>query len=232
MDGPLSNTESGTASSEKREISELFNRYRSRLRLIVEGNHIGTDASGKVDLGNNGAGVFLGVSASSSRVGGTTPAARNVISGNNSGGVGVGDSGKFNQVQGNFIGTDIAGTQALGKRAAAGDILIGGVGRDKLFGHEDDDLLIAGTTSHDQNALALMIILAEWTSSRGYASRVMTIKGGSGPVLDDTDIFLKPGESVQDDGARDELFGSSGQDWFFASLVHDKLSRIRGEQVQ
>jgi hypothetical protein len=30
----------------------------------------------------------------------------------------------------------------------------------------------------------------------------------------------------------DELFDSSGQDWFFASLVQDKLSRTRGEQAQ
>jgi Ca2+-binding RTX toxin-like protein len=112
------------------------------------------------------------------------------------------------------------------------DILIGGTGRDKLFGQEDDDLLIAGTTSHDQDARALAAILAEWTSSHGYADRVLNIRAGNGSVLEDTDIFLQPGVSVQDDGARDELFGSSGQDWFFASLVQDKFSRTRGEQVQ
>jgi Ca2+-binding RTX toxin-like protein len=112
------------------------------------------------------------------------------------------------------------------------DLLIGGAGRDKLFGHEDDDLLIAGTTSHDQNARALAAILAEWNSSRDYAARTANIREGNGPVLAGTGIFLQQGLSVKDDGARDELFGSGGKDWFFASLVQDKLSRSRGEQVQ
>lgn len=35
MDGTPSSTESGTDSSESPELSELFNRYRSRLRLMV-----------------------------------------------------------------------------------------------------------------------------------------------------------------------------------------------------
>jgi len=35
MDGTLSSTESGTQSSERLELNELFNRYRSRLRLMV-----------------------------------------------------------------------------------------------------------------------------------------------------------------------------------------------------
>ena len=54
---------------------------------VIEGNFIGTDASGTLDLGNNIAGVELGWEVRDNRVGGTTPAARNLISGNNQGGI-------------------------------------------------------------------------------------------------------------------------------------------------
>src|SRR5262249_35026135 len=52
------------------------------------------------------------------------------------------------------------------------DLLIGGTGADDLVGNADGDLLIAGTTAHDDNQEALCAIMAEWTSSHSYASRV------------------------------------------------------------
>ena len=82
---------------------------------IVEGNYIGTDVTGTVALGN-GQGVTLGIGAvvdgaALITVGGTVPAARNVISAN---GLGVAVNGGLNRVLGNFIGTDASGTRALG----------------------------------------------------------------------------------------------------------------------
>ena len=81
----------------------------------VEGNFIGTNASGTQALGNGFAGVFI--LGASNTVGGTSPAARNVISGNKSHGVlisgGLG-SGTGNKVEGNFIGTTANGSGALG----------------------------------------------------------------------------------------------------------------------
>src|SRR5262245_54496371 len=47
----------------------------------VQGNFIGTDATGTLALGNSG-GVSISSNTSNNTVGGTTPAARNVISGN------------------------------------------------------------------------------------------------------------------------------------------------------
>jgi hypothetical protein len=77
----------------------------------VAGNFIGTNASGTGALGNSVDGVSL--QASSNTVGGTTPAARNIISANgrHGGGPTVAQS---NQVQTNFIGTDATGTHLLG----------------------------------------------------------------------------------------------------------------------
>jgi hypothetical protein len=83
----------------------------------VLGNYIGTDVTGTVAVAN-GAGVEL--VGSNNLVGGTTAEARNVISGNQSSGIAIQAYGSFteialsNQVQGNYIGTDVTGNRALG----------------------------------------------------------------------------------------------------------------------
>lgn len=80
---------------------------------LVQGNLIGTDNTGLRRLGNQLSGVRI--ESPRNVVGGSTTAARNIISGNsNNAGVyvfGVGASN--NVVQGNFVGTDITGTVAL-----------------------------------------------------------------------------------------------------------------------
>ena len=81
---------------------------------VIEGNFIGTDVTGSVDLGNGQDGVNVGFAASNNIIGGTAPSARNLISGN-SNGVGIfGFGATGNVVQGNLIGTDVTGTAALG----------------------------------------------------------------------------------------------------------------------
>ncbi len=75
----------------------------------IEGNFIGTDPSGTIARGND-SGVVL--NSPNPTVGGTSPAARNLISGNLSNGVGIGDRGST--VQGNLIGTMKDGTLPLG----------------------------------------------------------------------------------------------------------------------
>ena len=83
-------------------------------RNLVQGNYLGTNAAGTAALPNavEGVGVFGG--ATSNMVGGTTAAARNLISGNTGDGVGINGKGtSSNLVQGNRIGTNPAGTAAL-----------------------------------------------------------------------------------------------------------------------
>ena len=75
----------------------------------IQGNFIGTDASGMLDLGNNGFGVFLG--SGTNAVGGTVPAARNIIAGNGNNGIRITVGG--NVVRGNFVGVGATGTNAL-----------------------------------------------------------------------------------------------------------------------
>jgi hypothetical protein len=81
-------------------------------RNTVQGSYIGTDVTGTVDLGNAFHG--LNIASSNNMIGGTTSAARNVISGNNNTGIFMSAGTTGNLVQGNFIGTNAAGTGAIG----------------------------------------------------------------------------------------------------------------------
>src|SRR5207245_974037 len=63
--------------------------FQTKGSNLVEGCFIGTDPPGTLDLGNSQAGVFLNLSGTNT-VGGTAPAARNIISGNSGSGVRIG----------------------------------------------------------------------------------------------------------------------------------------------
>jgi hypothetical protein len=81
---------------------------------VVQGNYIGTDATGTKAVPNGFAGADIIQGASSNVLGGTTSPARNVISGNANYGVVIEDPGSSgNLVEGNWIGTDATGTNAL-----------------------------------------------------------------------------------------------------------------------
>ncbi len=78
---------------------------------LVQGNYIGTDITGTMAIANgNGIGTFSATGV----IGGTTPAARNIISGNSQSGVFTSFSSVI--VQGNYIGTDFTGTMAVGNQ--------------------------------------------------------------------------------------------------------------------
>jgi CSLREA domain-containing protein len=86
---------------------------------LIQGNYIGTDVTGLLDLGNSGAGISSGTDSSVITIGGTAPEARNVISGNNGTGLGWGDEGANNDIiQGNYIGVGSDGTTAVGNSSA------------------------------------------------------------------------------------------------------------------
>jgi len=81
---------------------------------VVQGNLIGTDASGTARLGNGWCGVEIG--SSNNIIGGSWNDERNVISGNYQDGIRLGNAGpgNGNVIKGNFIGTRNDGTNALG----------------------------------------------------------------------------------------------------------------------
>ncbi|GEM_PF-827133 len=79
---------------------------------VLQGNLIGTNISGAAKLGNSKAGVRL-LTGADNTIGGTTAAARNLISGNGQEGVRI-EYASDSVVAGNYIGTDLAGAASLG----------------------------------------------------------------------------------------------------------------------
>jgi hypothetical protein len=81
---------------------------------LIQGNLIGLQALGTAARGNGTAGISI--AAASTTVGGTTADKRNIVSGNNGTlvhGIHVAFGGDNTTIQGNYIGTNAAGTAAV-----------------------------------------------------------------------------------------------------------------------
>jgi hypothetical protein len=82
----------------------------------IIGNFIGLNAAGTASIANGDIGIELDESANNI-VGGTTASARNVISGNHGGGIFLtGAATQGSRIEGNYIGTNPAGTAAIPNR--------------------------------------------------------------------------------------------------------------------
>ena len=125
---------------------------------LVEGDFIGTNLAGATGLGNLVNGVALAGGASLNTIGGTTAAARNVVSDNGNDGVLITSAGTTgNLVEGNYIGTDPTGAIALGNKAngieftgAAGGNTIGGTAAgagNVISANLANGILVTGTTT-------------------------------------------------------------------------------------
>jgi hypothetical protein len=137
-----SNTVGGTTPVERNVISGnavngvLINGSSSN---VIQGNFIGIDTSGTLDLGNNGRGIHVNGTSSNNTIG---PA--NVISGNNNNGMTFNDLATMNNtIVGNFIGTNASGTAAIPNTGAGVQV----TGRANLN-------VIGGTTPADRNIIS------------------------------------------------------------------------------
>ena len=125
---------------------------------VVQGNYIGTDITGTLDLGNLQDGLSINLGATNNIIGGTDPGAGNVVSGNDRYGVYILDSGTTgNQAQGNYIGTDATGTLDVGNSSVgvlisldAANNTIGGTASgaaNTIAFNGDDGVYVWGTTT-------------------------------------------------------------------------------------
>ncbi|PYS23626.1 MAG: hypothetical protein DMF72_08740 [Acidobacteria bacterium] len=124
------NTLGGTAAGARNYIGSNHGAgiFLSHGTGTIQGNYIGTDASGTLDRGNLGDGIGTNV-VGGFTIGGSTAGAGNLISANHGNGISLSDPGFI--VQGNLIGTKADGTSALGNLqhgiAVANTETIGGV---------------------------------------------------------------------------------------------------------
>ena len=110
---------------------------------VVQGNFIGTNAAGTAAVRNDRDGVRIDEDSDTNTIGGMTAGARNVISGNGIDGIRIVDGSEQNIVQGNFIGTNAAGTAALPNFRNGVEI------------HQDcDNNTIGGTTVEARNVIS------------------------------------------------------------------------------
>ena len=91
---------------------------------LISGNFIGVGADGSSAAGNGGSGIKI-IAVPNNTIGGSTAAARNIISangqGNVFGGVEIDNAGASgNLIAGNYIGVDATGSVALGNSTAFG----------------------------------------------------------------------------------------------------------------
>lgn len=109
---------------------------------IVQGNLLGTDASGTAAVPNAFRGVSIFSSASANIIGGTVAGARNIISGNAQGGIYIAASSS-NKVQGNYIGLQINGTTALAN-TTSGIFILSGASQNLIGGDDAADGTVDG----------------------------------------------------------------------------------------
>ena len=166
VDNTAENTIGGTSALDRNVISGNGSRTnfptlaRDGIHLlgagahgnVVQGNYLGTDATGTKAVGSD---MVLGVlgnskfgieldGAASNQVGGTAPGAGNLVSGNTAG-IEIDNGGNHNVVQGNRVGTQKDGKSPLG------NILHGVVFG---VGQHNDHNLIGGTAPGEANIIA------------------------------------------------------------------------------
>jgi len=135
----------------------------------LKGNKIGTNVTG-TDTIPNQCGLLLGGGTKYNTIGGTLAADRNLISGNHFDGILVADTGTmYNDISGNYIGTDITGTLAL-----PNDIGIGFATRPSENNIENN--VISG------NGHIGIILYEESNTNTIYSNKIGTTAAGTGPL--------------------------------------------------
>ena len=145
-------------------------RLENSTQALIQSNDIGTDGTVLTAIPNGANGIQLTAGSIKNTVGSLAPSERNIISGNALNGVLLDGSGtQTNTVVGNYIGTNISGTAAIGNgqngvrlQNGAHDNTIGGHGstavRNVISGNTlDGILLLSGATSNviDDNFVGL-----------------------------------------------------------------------------
>jgi titin len=175
--GASNNTIGGTAAGAGNVIAaDSLNgvRIRNANGNLVQGNYIGTDVTGTQALGNGADGIAIGDGSRGNLIGGTAPGAGNVISANGMDGVHFFNGASGNTVQGNLIGTDVSGSQALGNglngvhlEDTSDNNLIGGPAAGNVIAFSGNDGVLVDTATgeaiqqnsiHDSGNLGIELI--------------------------------------------------------------------------
>jgi CSLREA domain-containing protein len=155
--------------------------------IRIEGNHIGTDATGMVAAPNK-FGIQVYIFATNTIIGGSLPAQRNVISGNSDQGVRVLNG--FTHVINNYIGAAADGMTDLGNSghgvffdSADGLILDNVISGNSIFGIHLDGPYANNTTPHVTIQGNLIGIARDTTTALGNSWGGINVQGDVYDVL-------------------------------------------------
>jgi CSLREA domain-containing protein len=159
----------------------------------IQGNLIGTTANGSAELGNGG-GLFI--QANAVVVGGGSDG-RNVISGNDSFGILVYHLVSDNVIQGNYIGTNLAGTAAIGNGSAG------------ILTQDSDYTIVGGSDADQRNVISGNaddgITFVGGSNNQAYGNRIGTKADGTGDLGN-------AGDGIAVIGSLHNVIGGTGSD--------------------
>lgn len=211
---------------------------------VIQGNFIGTDATGSAALANGSSGQYSGIFANGApmnTVGGSQSRTGNLISGNGDKGITLSGSGSTgNVIQGNYIGTDRGGTNALpntnggiyiynastntigGTNAGAGN-LISGNNADGIYVSAATNTVIQGnfigTQVNGVSALGNLWHNIEFLNNSSYS-----VVGGVVAAADNRIAFTR---TPQYDGVRVRA-GSVGNQILRNSIFSNGAGSVKG----
>jgi parallel beta-helix repeat protein len=217
--GGLTEVEANVISGNSAAGVLLFSEADSN---IVEGNLIGTDASGTLEFGNSTSGVWL--------LSDDNTVQRNVISGNNYG-ISI-NSGSGNYIYGNFIGPDATGNNVIGppppnptqyygvhiQNISAQNNYIGGPvpGQGNVISGNREGIWMTGNCSNNFVQGNLIGVGADGTTALGNMNAGVVLSGGvssnqiGGPGTNDGNVISAHGLGIMFDGsgANNEVEGN------------------------
>ncbi len=142
--------------------------WESSTAITVTGNYIGTDATGKMAIPNDGSGVIIATGAHDNIIGSTDLFENNIISGNQDNGVHIYGTGTVrNRVLGNYIGTDFTGRVAIPNHLN-GVIIDGGAQENEIGGRDTD----AGNVIAGNNRLGVAITDVGTDRNKVWGNRI------------------------------------------------------------
>ena len=228
-----SNTVGGTVSAARNVISG--NEHAGLVvdtGTLVVGNYVGIEANGNpLPASDQGDGVFI--LGSNNTVGGTTIAKRNIISGNIVAGINLSLTASGNLIEGNFVGTDSAGTVALpnedGVAVTGSKNTIGGTAPgagNVISGNAGDGILISGQSGSVGDATGNVVLgnLIGTSASGG-----MLGQGGDGITLETLSSDNTIGGTTA--GAGNIVSGNSGYGIDLVAGAGDTGNLIAGNVV-
>ncbi len=168
----------------------------------IQGNLIGTDASGTQADPNTAEGIWIAPGATDNLIGGGAAGARNVISGNALFGISIDGAGTTgNLVIGNYIGVDITGQVSLGNKygitiqSGAQDNVVGGKGAEEanVIASNNTGVLIRGAETTGNTVSGNYIAIYPWGGDWLENVRALwVIDGAEGNAVEENDRKVLP----------------------------------------